>query len=125
MQSGRMIAMMELMAYDKTQPETPQLANCTLDETYFRNVGKYSNLTSGWTEWRRQFLNAVRECDVDWADMVEALEKQEDPIDYLLDYTPIQNQLCTSMYNRLIAYTTGVAFQIVESVPNHPQRWEA
>ena len=64
-------------------------------------------------------MNAVRECDVDWADMVEGLEKQPDPIDHILHCTVIQNQLSTNMYNRLIAVTTGVAFQNVESVPDH------
>ena len=119
MQNERMNAMMELMTHDRKGPDKRQLDNCKPDERYFCNVGKYSNLKSGWKEWRRQFLNAVRECDVDWADMVEALEKLEEPICNLKDYTPVQNQLSTNLYNRLIAYTTGVAFQIVESVPNH------
>ena len=118
MQNDRMSAMMELMTHDRKGPEKKQLENCKLDEKYFRNVGKYSNMKSGWKEWRRQFLNAVRECDVDWADMVEALEKLEEPICHLNDYAPIQNQLSTNL-NRLISFTTGVAFQIVDSAPHY------
>ena len=121
-QNDRLNAVMEMMAHDRKSPATNEknhLANCKLDEKYFRTVGKFNNLKSGWKEWRRQFLNAVRECDVDWADMVETLEKLEDPIDHITAYNVTQNQLSTNLYNRLISYTSGVAFQIVESVPNH------
>lgn len=111
--------MVDLMAHDKKQSDKSQLASCKMDEKYFRNVGKFSNLKSGWKEWRRHFLNAVRECDVGWADMVQGLEKRVDPIDHILDYDPTQCQLSTNMYNRLIAVTTGLALQIVESVPHH------
>ena len=118
-QSDRMNAMMEMMQYDRNSPATSEkshLANCKLDEKYFRNVGKYSNLKSGWKKWRRQF---VRECDADFADMVETFELLEEAIDHINAYTPIQNQLSTNLYNRLIAFTTGTAFHIVESVPCH------
>ena len=120
-QSERMNAVMEMLALDRRSatPEKSQLANCKLDEKYFRKVPTFNNTRSGWKEWRRHFLNALRECDVDWAEMVETLETMDEPIDNIRDYTPIQNQLSTNLYNRLIAFTTGTAFQIVESVPDH------
>ena len=34
-------------------------------------------------------------------------------------YDPTQNQQSTNLYNRLIGFTTGMAFQIVESVSCH------
>ena len=122
LQNERLNAVMEMMVHDRknqTTSDRNHLANCKLDEKYFRNVGKFNNTRSGWKEWRRQFLNAVRECDVDWAVMVETLEKLDDPIDHIHVYTPTQCQLSTNLYNRLISYTTGTAFQIVESVQNH------
>ena len=124
-QNERMNSMMEMMQHDRktmvntTTSEKSHLANCKLDEKYFRNVGKYNNLRSGWKEWRRQFPNAVRECDVDFADMVEAFEPLEEPIDHIAAFSVTQNQLSTSLYNRLISFTTGMALQIVESVPCH------
>ena len=121
-QNERLNAVMEMMAHDRRNPATNEkshLANCKLDAKYFRDVGKFNNLRSGRKEWRRQFLNAVRECDVGWADMVETLEALEDTIDHITAYNLTQNQLSTDLYNRLISLTTGVAFQIVESVPNH------
>ena len=112
--------MMEMFALDrKNVNEKHHLSNVRLDEKNFRNVKQFNNTKAGWKEWRRHFLNAVRECDVGWADMVEALEKQEDPIDRISAYNPAQDQLSTNLYNRLIAFTTGTAFQIVESVPDH------
>ena len=50
MQNDRMSAMMELMTHDRKGPEKKQLENCKLDEKYFRNVGKYGNMKSGWKE---------------------------------------------------------------------------
>ena len=112
--------MMEMFALDrKNVNEKSHFANVRLDEKYFRNLKQFDNKKANWKEWRRHFLNAVRECDVGWADMVESLEKLDEPIDALLSYTPTQNQLSTNLYNRLIALTTGVAFQIVESVVDH------
>ena len=115
---NKMIQMMAMMQSDK-KPEKDHLANCKMDEKYFRNIAKFSNQKSAWKEWRRHFLNSVRECDVGWADLVEGLENRVDPIDHLHDYDPTQCQLSTNMYNRLIAVTTGVAFQIVDGVPHH------
>ena len=122
-QSEAMKPMMETMAHDRssqtTMKEKDHLANAKLDEKYFRNVARYSSMKSDWKEWRRQFLNAVRECDVGFADMVEGFELLEVPIDHLHDYNPTHCQLSTNLYNRLISYTTGMAFQSVESVPHH------
>jgi len=118
---GFMTKLMEMMVHDRKNmsSEKNHLANCKLDEKYFRKVPTFNNTRSGWKEWRRHFLNAVRECDVDWADMVEGLEKLDEPIDNVHAYNITQNQLSTNLYNRLIDFTTGTAFQIVESVPDH------
>ena len=120
-QNERVGNMMEMMQYRRKNGanDKSHLANVRLDEKYFRNVGGFNNLRSGGEERCRQFLNAVRECDVDFADMVEGFEKFEEPIDHIQAYTLTQNQLSTNMYNRLIGLTTGTAFQIVESVPCH------
>ena len=56
---------------------------------------------------------------MDFADFVETFDNREEPICHITDYNPGQNQLATNMYNRLIAYTIGTAFQIVESVPHY------
>jgi len=114
--------MMQMMQHDRRDGQNAKgdrLANVRLEEKHFRNVQKFNNLRSSWKEWRRQFLNAVRECDVDFADFVETFDNHEEPIDHIHSYDPTQNQLSTNMYNRLIGFTTGTAFQIVESVPFH------
>ena len=61
---------------------------------------------------------AAWECDADFADFVWTFESWTDPVDHILNYNPIQNQLATNMFNRLIPLTTGTALQIVESVPH-------
>ena len=111
-------SMIQMMALDKKQPEKDHLANCKLDEKYFRSVGKFDNNRSSWKEWRRHFLNAIRECDVGWTTVVEVNETSQEPID-IVPLDPTQTQLATNMYNRLIACTSGLAFQIVESVSDY------
>ena len=108
--------MMQMMHHDRPEAKAEKMANVRLDERNFRNVIKFNNLRSSWKEWKRQFLGAVRECDVDFCDYVETFEGREEQIDHILEYTPTHNQLSTNMYNRLISFTTGTAFQIVESV---------
>ena len=117
-QSERANAIMEMMALDKKN-NAHRMADARLDEKYFRSVDKFNNTKSGWKEWRRHFLNAVRECDDTFADLIEGYEKSETPPDHLLAYNPTQGQQSTNLYNRLIGHTTGAAFQIVESVPDH------
>ena len=102
---------MNMMQHDRKDNPKRHLSNVRLEEKHFRNVAKFNNLCSSWKEWRRQFLNAVREGDVDFADFVETFDNREEPIDHITNYNPAQNQLSTKMYNRLIAYTTGTAFR--------------
>ena len=109
---------MQMMHHDRPEARGERLANVRMDERNFRSVPKYNNLRSGWKEWKRRFLGAVRECDVDFADFVGASEGREDPIDHIHEFNLTQNQLSTNMYNRLLSFTTGTAFQIVESVPH-------
>ena len=111
--------MIAMMAMDKqSKPEREHLANCRLDEKYFRSVGKLDNNRSSWKEWRSHFLNGIRECDVGFTTIVEVNEPAEDPID-LVPLDPTITQLSVNMYNRLSACTTGLAHQIVESVPDY------
>ena len=117
-QNARMENMMQMMQHDRPENKTEKLANVRLDERNFRNVPKYNNLRSGWKEWKRQFMAAVRECDVDFADFVWTFESWTDPVDHIQHYNPTQIQLSTNMFSRLISLTTGTAFQIVESVPH-------
>ena len=73
-QSERMNTIIEMMAHAKKN-SMYYLANAKLDEKYFRTVEKFNNTKSGWKEWRRHFLNAARECDVGFADILECYEK--------------------------------------------------
>ena len=50
--------------------------------------------------------------------MVEVNETSEEPID-IVPLDPTHTQLATNMYNRLTACTSGLAFQIVESVTDY------
>ena len=117
-QNVRIENMMALMQHDRQSNPKSHLSNVRLEEKYFRNVSTFNNQRSSWKEWRRQFLNAVREGDVYFADFVETFDNREEPIDHILSYNPGQHQLSTNMYNRLVAYTIGAAFQIVEGVPH-------
>ena len=114
---GKMVQMMAMMQNDK-KPEKERLANCRLDEKYFRTVGRFDNTRSSWKEWRSHFLNAIRECDVGFTTVVEVNETSEEPID-IVPLDPTETQLATNMYNRLTACTSGLAFQIVESVTDY------
>ena len=79
-QNARMENMMALMQHDRQNNPKSHLSNVRLEEKHFRNVAKFNNLRSSWKEWRRQFLNAVRDCDVDFADFVETFDNREEPI---------------------------------------------
>ena len=57
-------------------------------------------------------MSAVRECDVTFADFTWVLEKQEQEVD-IMSFDPTQSQLALNLHNRLIATTSGTAFQIV------------
>ena len=117
-QNQVMTNMMAMLQHDRPEvkAEKNHLANVKLDERNFRSVSKFNNLRSGWREWKRQFMAAVRECDVDFADFTWAFEQREEPVDHILEFNPTQAQLAVNLHNRLIAATTGTAFQIVESV---------
>ena len=105
--------MHKMMRHDRPEARGDRLPNVRLDEKNFRNVQQYNHLRSSWKEWKRQLLGAIRKCDVDFADFVETFERHEDPIDHIESYNPAQNQIFTNMYNRLISFTPGAAFQIV------------
>ena len=64
-------AIMRMMAENKKNG-AHYLASAKLDEKYFRSIDKFNNTKSGWKEWRRHFLNAVRECDDSFADISRA-----------------------------------------------------
>ena len=116
-QNQAMAKMMAMLQHDRPEPkEKNHLANVKLDERNFRSVSKFNNTRSGWREWERQFMAAVRECDVDFANFTWAYEQREKTVDHIHDFNPTQSQLAVNLHSRLIAATTGTAFQIVESV---------
>lgn len=111
--------MMAMMHRDRPQIKAERLANVRLDERNFRTALKYNNLRSGWKEWMRQVMAAVRECDVGVAKITTAFERRGGPIDHIHEFNPPQCQLAINLHNRLSSLTTGTAFQIVESVPRY------
>ena len=116
---AQMASILQVIADDKKR-SAHWMASGKLDENYFRSIVKFDNTKSSWKEWRRHFLNAVRDCDDSFSDLIEGLEKSPTPIDNLSSYSnATQVQQSTNLYNRLIGCTTGIAFQIVESVPLH------
>ena len=105
---GIMTGILQMMADDKKK-NAHDMASSRLDEKYFRAITKSDNTKSGWKEWRRHFLNAVRECDDSFADLIEGYEEHDGPLDSLHAYNPTQGQQSTNLYNRLIGHTTGTA----------------
>ena len=79
---GIMTGILQMMADDKKK-NAHYMASAKLDEKYFRSITKFDNTKSGWKEWRRHFLNAVRECDDSFADLIEGYEKHDGPLDSL------------------------------------------
>ena len=67
---GIMTGILQMMADDKKK-NAHYMASSKLDEKYLRTISKFDNTKSGWKEWRRHFLNAVRECDDSFADLIE------------------------------------------------------
>ena len=95
---GIMTGILQMMADDKKK-NAHWMASAKLDEKYFRSITKFDNTKSGWKEWRRHFLNAVRECDDSFADLIEGYEKHDGPLDSLHAYNPTQGssqRTCTT-----------------------------
>ena len=114
------------MHLDNQKKSNRWMADSKLDERKFRSIVKFDNKKSSWKEWRRHFLGAVRDCDDSFSDLIEGLEGSQEPLDNLSPYSnATQVQQSTNLYNRLLGCTTGVAFQIVESVPlsNGGEAW--
>ena len=82
--------MMAMFQHDRPEikAERSHLANVRLYERNFRTVYEFNNLRSGWKEWKRQFMAAVRECDVDFADFTWAFEGREEPVDHSTELNP-------------------------------------
>ena len=114
------------MHLDNQKKSNRWMADSKLDEWKFRSIVKFDNKKSSWKAWRRRFLCAVRDCDESFSDLIEGLEGSQEPLDNLSPYSnATQVQQSTNLYNRLLGCTTGVAFQIVESVPlsNGGEAW--
>ena len=79
---GVMSGILQMMA-DEKKKNAHWMANAKLDEKYFRSLTKFDNTRSSWTYWRRHFLNAVRDCDDAFSDLIEGLEKSPTPLDNL------------------------------------------
>ena len=81
-QNQIMVNMMAMMQHDRPEPKSrDHFANVKLDERNFRSLSKFNNSRSGWREWKRQFMSAVRECDVDFANFTWAFAKHAEEFD--------------------------------------------
>ena len=67
---GMLTSCLQMMVYDKKK-SAHWMASGKLDEKYFRSIVKFDNAKSSWKEWRRHFLNAVRDCDDSFSDLIE------------------------------------------------------
>ena len=68
-QNQVMVNMTNMMQHDRRVPKAKDhLANVKLNERNFRSPSKFNTARSGWREWKRQSMSAVRECDVQFAD---------------------------------------------------------
>ena len=83
-QNQVMVNMMTVMQHDRPDAKSRgHLANVKLDERNFRSLAKFNNTRSGWREWKRQFMSAAREFDVQFAGFTWAFEKQEQEVDIM------------------------------------------
>ena len=80
--------MMAMFQHDRPEIKAERLANVRLGERNFRTVPESNYLRSGWREWTRQFMAAVRECDVDFVDFAWAFEGREELVDHISELNP-------------------------------------
>ena len=95
------------------------MASGKLEEKYFRSLKHFDHEASNWKEWRRHFLNSVKECDDSFVDLIESFEKSPIEVDDLTEYNPTQAQQNINLHVRLSNCTTGFAHNIVEGVKNN------
>ena len=96
-----------------------RMASSRLDEKNFRNCVRFENDHSKFKEWRCHFLNAVRESDDDFANLLETFERHEEVICPLTSCNLVQLQQSINLHVRLSNCTTGYAHDIVNGVGNN------
>ena len=125
-QAAQMTKMVELMAAGQKSHN----ANVKLDAKNFSRIERFSNKREDWRQWRKYFMAAVRESDVDFANFLENVEKRkseettegEEPATVFLN--PTQSQLAAVLHSRLESVTSGEAAGIVElSGGNGVEAW--
>ena len=89
------------------------LANAKLDDRNFERIEKFANKRDAWKEWKLHFMTCVRECDTSFGDYLWGIEKRPDEI-CLMSMDPTQTQLAAALYSRLISFTSGEAFRLVQ-----------
>ena len=95
-----------------------------LDERVFRNCETFTGQRTKWREWRRKTLNAIRECNHTFADLLEKKERSPDPVDTDIEMTAQEANLSAVLHTRLTNITTAEAFALVESsLGNGVEAW--
>ena len=95
-----------------------KMASTKLEVKNFANLKSFENDPSKWKEWRRRFLNSVKECDDSFATLIESFEKREAEIDEFA-YDPTKSQQSVNLHVRLSNCTTGFSHNILEGVKNN------
>ncbi len=93
-------------------------ARAFLDERYVRRVDKFNNKESSWKEWRAHFISSIREASSELSTWMSQAEGVGEPIsaEKLLSIDDKCPSLSASLFNKLLSFTTGTSFALVESV---------
>ena len=124
-QMAQMTQMVRAVVEQTHRKEHPKF----LDERNFRRVDKFDAKESSWKEWRAHFVAAVKENNLRLAEWMMHAEANKDPITKeameLADEDCLQ--LSAALYSRLLSLTSGPAFGLVESIPDHNglEAWRA
>ena len=72
-QAAQMVKMVELLAASQKSHHS----NVKLEVKNFTRIDKFSNRREDWRQWRKYFIAAIRECDVDFATFLETADRQD------------------------------------------------
>ena len=112
-QQLQMMEMMKLLANNGKS----HLANTRLDVKNFARIEQFMNKREDWRGWKKHFTCSVRDCDADFAELLEKLVRRQDTEDDVEvtkeSLTPTEQQLSAALHTRLTAVTIGEAGGIV------------
>jgi hypothetical protein len=99
----------------------------SLDERYFRRINKFDNKESTWKEWRVHFSAAVREASPELHRLLMKAEAMEEhcTLEMIAKEGPEWVNLAASLFGKLLSFTTGVAFSLVDNAPEEQNGLEA